>query len=75
MKKRIIFTLSTIISSLRGHAIAHVVSRWFLSAEARLRFQASPCGVCDGQGGTGTDVSSSTSAFPVRAIPPKLHIN
>ena len=65
MKKRIIIRRSTIISSLRGHAIAQVVSRWFLSAEARFRFQANPCGICNGQSGRGTDLFSSTSMFPV----------
>jgi hypothetical protein len=75
MKKRITFRLSTIISSVGGQTIAQVVSRRFLSAEARVRFQANPCGIRDGQGGIGKDVSSNTSVFPVRVIPRKLHTN
>jgi hypothetical protein len=35
-----------------------------LTAEARLRSRVSPCGICDGQSGTGTSFFPSTSVFP-----------
>lgn len=38
---------------------------WPLTAEVRARSQASPCGACDGQSGTGTDSSPSASILPL----------
>jgi hypothetical protein len=35
-----------------GRAMAQVVSRWPLTAEARVN----PCGICGGQSGTGTEL-------------------
>jgi hypothetical protein len=35
-----------------------------LTAEARDRFSVGPCGICDGQCGTGTGFSPTTSVFP-----------
>jgi hypothetical protein len=40
-----------------------MASRRPVTAEARVRSRVSPCGVCDGQSGTGTGFSSSTSVF------------
>ena len=34
------------------------------AAEARVRSRISPCGICGGQSGTGTDFSPNTLAFP-----------
>jgi hypothetical protein len=45
-------------------AMAQVVSRRPLTAEARVRAWVNPCGICGGQSGTGTGFSSSSSAFP-----------
>jgi hypothetical protein len=42
-----------------GRAMAQVVSRRPLTAEARLRDRVNPCGVCGGQSGTGTGFSPS----------------
>jgi hypothetical protein len=47
-----------------GRAMAQVVSRRSLTAEARVRARVNPCGICGGQSGTGTGFSPITSVFP-----------
>jgi hypothetical protein len=42
------------------------VGRRPLTAQARLRFRVSLCGICGGQSGTGTGFSPSTSVFPCK---------
>jgi hypothetical protein len=50
---------------LWGRAMAQVVSRQPLTAEARVRARVNPCGICGGQSGTGTGFSPSFfSVFP-----------
>jgi hypothetical protein len=44
--------------------MAQVVSRRLPTAEARVRPRVCPCGIFDGQSGTGTGFSPSTSVFP-----------
>jgi hypothetical protein len=44
--------------------MAQVVSRWTVTAEARVRTRVSPCAICGGQTGTGTGSSSIYSDFP-----------
>jgi hypothetical protein len=44
--------------------MAQVVSRRPLTAEARVRARVNTCGICDGQSGTGTGFSPSSSVFP-----------
>jgi hypothetical protein len=56
-----------------GRAMAQVVSRRPLTAEARARVRVNPCGICGGQSGTGTGFSPSSSVFPFQyIIPPSL---
>jgi hypothetical protein len=48
---------------LMGRVMAQVVSRWPLTAEARVRAWVNPCGICGGQSGTGTGFSPRSSGF------------
>jgi hypothetical protein len=48
-----------------GRAMAQVVSRRPLTAEARVRVRVSPCGICGGQSGTGTGFFSEFFGFPL----------
>jgi hypothetical protein len=43
--------------------MAQVVSRRPLTTEARVHARVNPCGICDGQSGTGTGFSPSSSVF------------
>jgi hypothetical protein len=47
-----------------GRAMAQAVSRRPLTAEARVQSRVTPCGICGGQSGTGTDFFPSTSVLP-----------
>jgi hypothetical protein len=49
------------------------VSRWPLTAEARVLALFSPCEISGRQGGIGTRFSTSSSVFLVSIIPPLLH--
>jgi hypothetical protein len=53
--------------------MAQEFSRRPLTAEERARVQFNPCGICGGQGGTGTDFLQVLRVFPVSIIPPWLH--
>ena len=44
--------------------MAQTVSSRPLTAEARVLYRVSPCGICGGQSGTGTGFSRVTSGFP-----------
>jgi hypothetical protein len=49
----------------KGRAMAQAVSRWPLTAEARVRARVNPCGICGGQSGTG-QVISEYFGFPCK---------
>jgi hypothetical protein len=53
--------------------MVQAVRRRLFTAEARVRSQVSHCEICDGQSGTGTGLSPSTSISPVSINPPMLH--
>jgi hypothetical protein len=57
-----------------GRAIAQAVSHRLLAAEARIRAQGIPCGICDRQSGKGAGFSQSPSFSPVNILPSLLHI-
>jgi hypothetical protein len=48
-----------------GRAMAQIVSRRPLTAEARVRALFNPCGICGGRSGTGIGFSPSSSVSPV----------
>jgi hypothetical protein len=52
--------------------MAQAVSRRPLTTEARVRAQVNPCGICDGQSGTGTGFLRVLRFSPVNIIPPSL---
>jgi hypothetical protein len=56
--------VSFVMSSTKDRAMAQVVSRRPLTAEARVRARINPCGICGGQNGTGTGFSPGSSVFP-----------
>jgi hypothetical protein len=64
----VIMKRSTEYTPLKGRAVAQAVSRWHLTAAARVRVRAA-CGVCGGQSGTGTGFLG-VLRFPLPIIPP-----
>jgi hypothetical protein len=48
-----------------GHDVAQAVSRRPVTAEIWVTVRVSPCGICGGQSGTGTGLSSSSSVCPL----------
>jgi hypothetical protein len=57
------------LSNALGRAMTQAVSRRPSTAEHRVRFRVSPCGVYGGQSGTGTGFSPSCRFYPVNLIP------
>jgi len=55
--------------------MAQTLSRRFLTAEARIRFQTSPHGIQSEQSVTGSDVHQVLLLSPVSIIPPLLPIH
>jgi hypothetical protein len=51
--------------------MGQVVSLRPLTAEARVRAQINPCGICGRQSGTGIGFSPSSSVFPCQCIIPR----
>jgi hypothetical protein len=67
-----VWVYTSAVGFLQGRAMAHVVSRRPLTAEAWFRARVTPCGICGGQSGPGTGFYPSSSVFPVSIIPPSL---
>jgi hypothetical protein len=55
--------LGLVTQTLEGRAVAQAVSRRLVNADARVRFQSSPCGIFGVGSGTGRDVSQASSVF------------
>jgi hypothetical protein len=51
-----------------GCATAQAVSRQALTVEARVCTWGNPCGICDGQSGSGTGFSLSSSVSPCQYL-------
>jgi hypothetical protein len=65
--------ISAVMCHTVGRAMAEVVSRRPLTAEARVN----PCGICGGQSGTGTGFSPNSLVFPCQyhsTAPLQTHI-
>jgi hypothetical protein len=63
------------LHKLHGRAMAQAVSRQPLTTEARIRTRVSPCRICGGGIGTGTDFSPSSLFFVVIILPTQFHIH
>jgi hypothetical protein len=55
--------------------MAQAVSRWPLTAQARVRAVVDPCGICGGQSGAVVGLFGVPRFSPVSIIPPLLHIH
>jgi hypothetical protein len=67
------FSKHNFLKSILGRAMAQVVSRRPLTAEAWVRARVNPCGICGGQSGTGTGFSPSYLVLSCQyIIPPSL---
>jgi len=53
--------------------MAQSVSRRPVTAEARVGYQVSPCGICCGHSGTETGLYRLFLSPPVSIVPPLLH--
>jgi hypothetical protein len=69
------FIEKLVVNSREGRAKAQAVGRKFLTAEAWVRAQVSPCRICGGESGTGTSFLRVLWFFPVSIIPPLFHIH
>jgi hypothetical protein len=58
-----LFAPSPITLMSLGCAMAQAVNRCPLTAESRFRALVNPCGICDGQSGTGTGFSLELFSF------------
>jgi hypothetical protein len=77
MKLQVKQFTSSSCNVFHGRAMAQVVSRRPLTAEARIRTRVNPCGICGGQSGTGTGLSPNYSVFPCQyhtTVPLQTHI-
>jgi hypothetical protein len=54
--------------------MAQAVSRWPLTAQARVRARVDPCGICGGQSGAVAGFLRVPRFSPASIIPPLLHI-
>jgi hypothetical protein len=64
IRRKILHVADASNSPPSGRAMAQVVSRRPLTAEAQVCAQVNQCGICGGQSGTGKGFSPSSSVFP-----------
>jgi hypothetical protein len=57
------FSMENFPPHITSRAMAQVISRRPLTAEALVRIRVNTCGICGGQSGTGTGFSQSSSIF------------
>jgi hypothetical protein len=69
-KNPLAFTKLCINLQRTGRVMVQAVSRWPLTAEARVRDWVDPYGICGGQSGTGHVFLPVFSVYPANIIPP-----
>jgi hypothetical protein len=63
MSPTLLFLLPHSVLSPTGRVVTQAVNEHPLTSKTRVRYQVSSCEICEGQSGTGTVLSPSTSVF------------